>query len=742
MRIPLDYYQILGVSFDATPDQLQQAFEDRVQQLPRQQYSNAAIASRKKILQSAFAILSNPQRRQDYDQSLPAEAPDSFAALFATPEAEEALESSVHEPGIELDPKHLAGGLIFLLEFGEFDAVLRLGREHLNRPIDLRQMPDHTIPADDDVVLAVALAYLELGREQWQREECEAAGQSLQSGLKLLTDENKFFDIQSEIAGDLSKLRPYRVLELLALPLDDPKRVEGLSLLQDMLDERGGLDGTGDDQSGLGVNDFLMFMQQIRDALTVDEQFKLFNAESDRPSSVATYLSAFTHVARGVSEQQPQFISQAKGLLRSLVDRQDLNLELGMCSLLLGQPDAAITFVQKSSDEEALSYIYQTSEGAPDLIPGLYLYTEQWLQQEVYPYYRDLATETVSLKDYFNDESIQEALAKLEPELPNPQSSWANAEGEQQWESWFSDQAVNPVKAESEPLQSVDVPQQEGAAEPGPAPVHPESSSDLGFVPSDFDWTSPSPTEAATVLPPEVRVESPPPSPRPPSQAKKPKRSKRAPLKKSDRRPPPRPASGRQKIWRWGLALFLGIGVVWGALALGRMGNRASSDGSNDGPPPTASPVPDTAEPTPAATPTPTPGASVSPGTPLTQEAAKKIIQDWQAIKADALGKSYQTGPLSQILVDPLLSDWRNSANASKAEGTYTTFTLQGLNIESVSTPSPTEALVRASVKELRSSYLQGNSTPTDTKTDAYKVDYRLVLNQGQWRIRQMDVVE
>jgi hypothetical protein len=42
VRIPLDYYRILGLPIQATAEQLSQAYRDRALQLPRREYSDAA----------------------------------------------------------------------------------------------------------------------------------------------------------------------------------------------------------------------------------------------------------------------------------------------------------------------------------------------------------------------------------------------------------------------------------------------------------------------------------------------------------------------------------------------------------------------------------------------------------------------------------------------------------------------------------------------------------------------------
>ena len=69
MRIPLDYYRILGLPIQSSAEQLHQAYRDRTVQLPRREYSSAAIVARKQLLEEAYAILSDPEQRTRYDAS-------------------------------------------------------------------------------------------------------------------------------------------------------------------------------------------------------------------------------------------------------------------------------------------------------------------------------------------------------------------------------------------------------------------------------------------------------------------------------------------------------------------------------------------------------------------------------------------------------------------------------------------------------------------------------------------------
>ena len=770
MRIPLDYYQILGVAFNATSEQIQQSFEDRLQQLPKQQYSNSAIAARKKLLQEAHSILLNPKRRQEHDQNLFPNIENPLENL------EPSLLDDDAEKGIDVESDLLAGALILLLEFGEFDAVLELGLQHLDREIDLDKLPTESGPADDDVALAVAIANLELGREHWQQGDCESAGNCLQSGLKILQDEDKYLDIQSEIETDLSKLRPYRVLDLLALEQDDPQRAEGLSLLQDMLDERGGLEGNGDDKSGLSVNDFLLFMQQLRDHLTVDEQFRLFHAESMRPSSVASYLSVYAHVARGISEYEPDYVGQGKTLLASLADRQDLSLEQGMCSLLLGQPEAAMNFVQQSQDQEAITYIKESSNGAPDIIPGLYLYTEQWLQHEVFPYFRDLKEETVSLEQYFNDEGVQAKLSELEPELPAVDATSEDPEVEAKWQRWLSDStmpaaqgaeptAANPVaKVDAQKETEFDLSQAFSESQNSETEdtsgsnwfdsmASDDSATSEEADLSDLSWGQDLKVEESPTPVKQPRVKKARPAqPRPAgasrsnvAASKSAQGQSTKPTAKKVRKPVAKRQDEQKKKWvMWGAALLLGLGVVWGALAIGKL-FQPKSDTPEPEPSPTES-VSESSEPSSSESTEPAETPVVEDGEPettaLTQDAAQEIIQAWQKVKADALGKEHQVNSLNQILVEPELSRWQYSANVSQDEGKYTKYELKSLVVESFELESPTVALVRAKIEETRDDFLNDSETPLASLSDSYQVDYRLELVEGKWRIQRMDVVE
>ena len=78
----------------------------------------------------------------------------------------------------------MVGALLILLELGEYELVIRLGRPFMTNGSGTLTAgragePDRL---KEDIVLSLALACLELGREQWQQNQYENAAESLDTG--------------------------------------------------------------------------------------------------------------------------------------------------------------------------------------------------------------------------------------------------------------------------------------------------------------------------------------------------------------------------------------------------------------------------------------------------------------------------------------------------------------------------------------------------------------------------------
>lgn len=798
MRIPLDYYRILGLPIQATPEQLRQAYRDRAQQLPRREYSEAAIEAYKQLLDRAYSVLADPVQRRDYDQQFFSAPIDSSAArlleqtrLDFPPEPSEALESTAqpeepsesleahpvtataessqeasplssieepYTPSIIVEEDQLIGALLILQELGEYELVLSLGLPYLSQ--DSAYLGDAWLHeravAFNDVALTVALAYLELGREQWQQGYYEKAATSLESGSQLLLREALFPELHNEIKAELQKLRPYRVLELLSRPIDaEDDRQRGLYLLQDMLGDRGGIDGRGNDQSGLDIDAFLRFIQQLRDYLTVAEQQNLFLTEAGRPSAVATYLAVYALLARGFAELQPALVDQAKQMLLCLSSWQDVYLELAVCDLLLGQTEEATQALELSREYESLAFIREHSEGAPDLLPGLCRYAESWLHEEVLPHFRDLAPQAMTLKTYFADEAV---VAHLEP-LPN-ESSLLNREitagslpRAPEAVGVVAEESAQAIDWGDRPFTHPDGESQPSAVIPGSATEATATASEQGVDRSSGVAT------LSTMRPGSSQSGGVQCSPAGPgSRPVNPRKSQKRSHKRS-------PSNGRKHLRSHGassgssssglslsshtqrrdtLAAPVRVlrSLLLGAVAVG-LGFvvfstvRSLTRGSQE-----ELPLVDLTQPV-----IEIPASSPSPDIALRQltpAVAQNVIQSWLSAKTRAFGPEHAVEPLQSILADPILTTQRQRAEAAKQDGWHWQYQHDGVEINWVRTSdqNPNQALVEATVSETADFFEGEQRIQEYSYSEQLRVQYNLVHQDNQWRIQDMLVIQ
>lgn len=391
VRVAFDYYKLLGVTPQATPDELQQGLRDRLNSLPHREYSDSALHQRQQLLHLAYQnLINNP-------------------------------DTSIH---LDIQQEQLPGLFLLLLELGEYQQVVQLGCAELEQAdAELNGNALYRI----DILLSVARAYLEMAREFRQQGQYERGAQSLEMAQELLIKEGAGLNLRREIQAELYLMRPYRILELLSAP--DHATAEhnrGLQLLREMLSDRRGIEGNGNDRSMLSNHDFLKFIQQLRTYMTAQQQLELFEEEAQRPSKVAAYLAVYALIAQGFATHQPALIRRAKGLLIKVGAWEDVYLEQAMANLLLGKVEEAIQLAQRTSHRDQWEIIYSKSDGGKDLLLGLCLYCEQWMREEVYPFFRDLAHKSRpgALKAYFADPAVQEYLESSQNDTDSLPQEW------------------------------------------------------------------------------------------------------------------------------------------------------------------------------------------------------------------------------------------------------------------------------------------------------------------------------
>jgi curved DNA-binding protein CbpA len=763
VRIPLDYYRILGLPIQATADQLKQAKHDRASSLPRREYSEVAINARIQLIDEAYAVLSDFDQRKAYDMGFLAKTYDPESELKAQGLDEEGSSTSWNldkdsgslTPSIEIEDTQFVGALLIFQELGEYEQLIQLAQPYLgNGSMGIRDGrfgdPDLILP---DIVLTVASAHLELGREQWQQGQYEKAAESLEAGQDLLLRENLFPSLRGQMQGDLYKLRPYRVLELLQLPAEKTtSRRKGLQLFREMLHERGGVDGQGDDQSGLSVEDFLRFVQQLRRHLTSSEQQAIFEVEARRPSAVATYLTVYTLIAQGFAKAQPGLVRKAKLMLTQLGRRQDVHLEKAVCALLLGQTEEANRALELSQEREPIAFIREHSQDSPDLLPGLCLYAERWLQDEVFPHFQDLSRKPVSLKDYFANPGVQSYLEALPSDMESsnewvvvqPRRAITSQTPPATDSSSVSETAASvggaaiagmgAAAAGSSMLNRSESTRRFAQRSPSPSLSDPAAATPEANTPSTTLQTPVVNSSTAAYSASRDSPELPPntinssiyegggnPELGTDSEMKRPRRTSNQ--------------WDRSKILRlilggaiallalWLLFFILSQIFGWFARALNLGGSTPRLSGEQA--------MVEISQP-PLEIPT---QASNAPLTgELNPQTAQQVINQWLSVKSEALGPNHDIDSISQILVNPSLREWTELAETIEADNSYRLYQhdVEVQNVE-VDSDNPNLAIVTAEIREAARFY--DNGVQIDTKDELLSIDYRLVRQNNQWQI-------
>jgi curved DNA-binding protein CbpA len=311
VRIPLDYYQILGIP-ESNLSELEQAYHDRLRQLPRQGYSDAAIDSRKQLISFAYEVLSDPQRRSTYES---AQTPQTSIGSGSTLAVTDFVSSNLRQsPDLEIDPEHFLGGLLILFEQGKYEEINSIcmsyignngrssnsGSLHPVAPIEssgeLESAQKNTsdpfaftrvsrmtstgnvIPLKPDIVLTMVFSLLEMGEQEWKQADYEVAGSHLDAARKILVQEDLFPHIQGQIERRLGRLRPYRISYLVALPLDrHEQRLQGIQFLEELLETACKSELECQERFGLNGERTIQFIHETLPHLTAGEQSNLFS---------------------------------------------------------------------------------------------------------------------------------------------------------------------------------------------------------------------------------------------------------------------------------------------------------------------------------------------------------------------------------------------------------------------------------------------------------------------------------
>jgi len=382
LELPIDHFRLLGVGANTDSEAVLRALQQRLDRAPDQGFTHDTLQARAELLQASAALLSDEVRRHAYERELTAIADSGAQGAIAA---------------LEIPPSREVGSLLLLMEAGQAQEAFEAASRGLQPP----QAPALGSSREADLTLLAGLACRAAATDYRDQRRYEAAARTLQQGLQLLQRMGQLPEQRRQLEQELQALLPYRVLDLISRELSAiSSRQEGIALLEQLVQQRGGLEGDGD--TAFPQSEFQPFFKQIRQFLTVQEQVDLFSRWGDAGSATADFLASFALTAAGFVQRKPERIQAAFQRLQS-GGQPGMEVFLACQQLLLGQVERAEELFEAGADAALRQWAQEQSD---EPLARLCAYCRDWLSREVLPGFRDIDAE-VDLEAWFADRDVQ-----------------------------------------------------------------------------------------------------------------------------------------------------------------------------------------------------------------------------------------------------------------------------------------------------------------------------------------------
>ena len=388
MELPLDHFRLIGVSPSATSEEILRAFQLRLDKTPDEGFTYEVLTQRSELLRLTADLLTDPESRREYENLL--------------------LNGA---SGLEFSSNREVAGLILLWESGSPKEAFKITRQALQPP----QTPALGSSREADLTLLAALTSRDSAIQEQQLRSYSNAADFLHEGIQLLQRMGKLGEIRKDLEEDLASLLPFRILDLLSRDLNDQEsHKKGLSMLENLIIKRGGLEGNNKSEykDYLNQQEFEVFFQQIKPFLTVQEQIDLFLELQKRGSLEAGFLAFLSLTAIGFSRRKPEKLFEARRILKKLnLSGLDSMPLVGCLDLLLADIEKASARFSSSSDEKLRDWL---NNYPGNNLEAICIFCKNWLENDVLVGYRDIDLKEVDLDSWFEDREIQEFIETLE----------------------------------------------------------------------------------------------------------------------------------------------------------------------------------------------------------------------------------------------------------------------------------------------------------------------------------------
>nr|DAD33959.1 TPA_asm: hypothetical protein HUJ06_012810 [Nelumbo nucifera] len=397
VEIPVTCYQILGVADQAEKDEIVKSVMDLKSAVIEEGYTMDVVVSRQDLLMDVRDKL-----------------------LFEPEYAGNAREKIPPKSSLRIPWAWLPGALCLLQEVGEEKLVLEIGQAALHH--------QDAKPYIHDLLLSMALAECAIAKIGFEKNKVSQGFEALARAQYLLRSKISLgkMPLLSQIEESLEELAPACTLEILAMP-HTPENAErrrgAIAALRELL--RQGLDV----ETSCRVQDWPCFFSQSLNRLMATEIVDLLpwdelaitrknkkSLESQNQRVVIDfncfYMAMIAHIALGFSSKQRDLITKAKAICECLVASEgiDLKIEEALCSFLLGQVDMAEAVERLEEYESNLSAASRNivpTIGAKEVKNGsdMNLSLETWMKDAVLGVFPDTQDCSPSLVNFFGGEN-------------------------------------------------------------------------------------------------------------------------------------------------------------------------------------------------------------------------------------------------------------------------------------------------------------------------------------------------
>lgn len=386
MKLPIDNFELLGVGVGTDGSGVLRSLQKRCECSPLNGFSEETLEKRRSILTRASKTLLDNQQRRKYEEDLK-------------------IQGNIRAMGVEIDGQELVAGLMLLLEAGHYSECMEIGKRYEDKKTYFFEGGFE----GREMGLIMDYAALQASEANRVKRYYQRAGEVLETRLREKGRIKERGELTKKMECEINRLMPFRVLDLLSRDNGRLTRDLGISLLERIIEIRGGLEKESNEI--MDQEEFKSFFRQIRGYLTVQEQIDIFQKMGSRGSEVGNFIAAIALTASGFAQRKPEKLKEAIRLLEKL-GKREIELVISNIYLLLGDVSTANAKFNNVVEDELKLWCQEVATGS---LGQMCAWCQEWLRRDVLNGFKDIDIEA-DIDAYFGDKDVIEYIESQDRE--------------------------------------------------------------------------------------------------------------------------------------------------------------------------------------------------------------------------------------------------------------------------------------------------------------------------------------